>query len=67
MEVVKKIRNSGITCIIVEHVMKFIMGISDRVMCINFGMEIATGKPEEIAAHPEVIKAYLGEEYVTDR
>ena len=46
MEVVKKIRDSGITCIIVEHVMKFIMGISDRVMCINFGMEIATGKPE---------------------
>jgi branched-chain amino acid transport system ATP-binding protein len=67
MEVVKKIRDSGITCIIVEHVMKFIMGISDRVMCINFGMEIATGKPEEIASHPEVIKAYLGEEYVTDR
>jgi len=67
MEVVKKIRDSGITCIIVEHVMKFIMGISDRVMCINFGMEIATGKPEEIASHPEVIKAYLGQEYVTDR
>ena len=67
MEVVKNIRKSGITCIIVEHVMKFIMGISDRVMCINFGMEIATGKPEEIASHPEVIKAYLGQEYVTDR
>ena len=67
MEVVKKIRDSGITCIIVEHVMKFIMGISDRVMCINFGMEIATGKPEEIASHPEVIKAYLGQEYVTNR
>jgi branched-chain amino acid transport system ATP-binding protein len=67
MEIVKKIRDSGITCIVVEHVMKFIMGISDRVMCINFGQEIATGKPEEIAAHPEVIKAYLGEEYVTGR
>ncbi len=67
MEVVKKIRKSGITCIIVEHVMKFIMGISDRVMCINFGMEIATGKPKEMAGHPEVIKAYLGEEYVAGR
>jgi len=67
MEIVKKIRDSGTTCIVVEHVMKFIMGISDRVMCINFGQKIAIGKPEEIAAHPEVIKAYLGEEYVTDR
>jgi branched-chain amino acid transport system ATP-binding protein len=67
MGIVKKIRDSGTTCIVVEHVMKFIMGISDRVMCINFGQEIATGKPEEIAAHPEVIKAYLGEEYVKDR
>jgi branched-chain amino acid transport system ATP-binding protein len=67
MEIVRKIRDSGVTCIVVEHVMKFIMGISDRVMCINFGQEIATGKPEEIAGHPEVIKAYLGEEYVGDR
>jgi branched-chain amino acid transport system ATP-binding protein len=67
MEIVRKIRDSGVTCIVVEHVMKFIMGISNRVMCINFGQEIATGKPEEIAGHPEVIKAYLGEEYVGDR
>jgi branched-chain amino acid transport system ATP-binding protein len=67
MGIVRKIRDSGTTCIVVEHVMKFIMGISDRVMCINFGQKIAIGKPEEIAAHPEVIKAYLGEEYVTDR
>lgn len=67
MELVKKIRGLGITCFIIEHVMKFIMGISDRVMCINFGQEIATGKPEVIARHPEVIKAYLGEEYVTSK
>lgn len=66
-ELVKKIRSLGITCFIIEHVMKLIMGISDRVMCINFGQEIATGKPEVIARHPEVIKAYLGEEYVTSK
>jgi branched-chain amino acid transport system ATP-binding protein len=63
MTIVKKIRDSGITCFVVEHVMKFIMGISDRMMCINFGSEIARGTPREIASHPEVIKAYLGEEY----
>ena len=63
MAIVRKIRDRGITCFVVEHVMKFIMGISDRIMCINFGKEIATGMPKEIAGHPEVIKAYLGEEY----
>jgi len=63
MTIVKKIRDFGITCFVVEHVMKFIMGISDRMMCINFGKEIARGTPREIASHPEVIKAYLGEEY----
>ena len=67
MEIVRKIRDAGITCVVVEHVMKFIMGISDRVMCINFGEEIATGTPKEIAENPEVIKAYLGEDYAKGR
>jgi branched-chain amino acid transport system ATP-binding protein len=64
LEIVMKIRQSGITCLVVEHVMKFLMGISDRVMCINFGQEIVTGKPHEVVSHPEVIAAYLGSEYV---
>jgi branched-chain amino acid transport system ATP-binding protein len=64
LEIVMKIRQSGITCLVVEHVMKFLMGISDRVMCINFGQEIVTGKPHEVVSHPEVITAYLGSEYV---
>lgn len=67
MELVRRIRDRGITCFVVEHVMKFIMGISDRVMCINFGSEIARGTPDQIASHPEVIKAYLGEEYAQDK
>jgi branched-chain amino acid transport system ATP-binding protein len=61
--VIQKISSAGITIIIVEHVMKVIMGISDRILAISFGREIATGTPEEIANHPEVIKAYLGEDY----
>ena len=66
MAIVRKIRDSGMTCFVVEHVMKFLMGISDRVMCINFGSEIARGTPKGIASHPEVIKAYLGEEYAKE-
>lgn len=63
ISLIQKIRDAGITIIIVEHVMKVIMGISDRVLAINFGREIARGIPQEVAGHPEVIKAYLGETY----
>ncbi|MGP8051714.1 MAG: ABC transporter ATP-binding protein [Desulfobaccales bacterium] len=67
LEIVLKIRQSGITCLVVEHVLKFLMGVSDRVMCINFGEEIITGRPQEVMSHPEVIAAYLGAEYATGR
>ena len=67
LEIVMKIRQSGITCLVVEHVLKFLMGVSDRVMCINFGQEIVTGKPQEVMSHPEVIAAYLGAEYAKGR
>ena len=63
MEIIQKIRSSGITILIVEHVMKVMMGISDRIMVINFGKEIAKGTPQEIVNNQEVIKAYLGESY----
>ncbi len=51
----------GITIVIIEHDMNVIMDISDRVSVINFGQKIAEGTPDEVQAHPEVIKAYLGE------
>ena len=59
---IKKIRASGVTIIIVEHIMKVIMTISEQILCINYGMPIAEGTPSEVASHPEVIAAYLGEE-----
>lgn len=60
IELIKKIRDSGITILIVEHIMKVIMSISDRIHCINHGQTITEGSPKEVANHPEVIEAYLG-------
>lgn len=51
----------GLTIIIIEHVMKAVMTLSDRVYVLNQGRLIADGKPEEVTTHPEVIKSYLGE------
>lgn len=61
IKLIKKIRDSGVTVIIVEHIMKVIMAISNRILAINHGSVIAEGTPEEVARHPEVIAAYLGE------
>ena len=60
-ELIKKMRARSITILLVEHDMKLVMGISDRIIVLNFGKKIATGTPEEIRGNPEVIKAYLGE------
>jgi branched-chain amino acid transport system ATP-binding protein len=61
MQLIKTIRDSGISLIVVEHVMKVIMGISDRVMVLKVGEKIADGTPHEVASNRQVIEAYLGE------
>jgi len=62
MELVTKIRDTGITIFMVEHVMKAIMGICERIMVLHHGEKIAEGTPQEIAANKTVIEIYLGEE-----
>lgn len=51
----------GITVLLIEHDMKMVMQISTRILVINFGMQIVEGTPEEVQSHPEVLRAYLGE------
>jgi branched-chain amino acid transport system ATP-binding protein len=63
INLIKRIRDCGITILIVEHIMKVIMTISDRIHAINFGQTIAEGTPKEVANNQAVIEAYLGEEY----
>jgi len=58
--VIKKIAAQGITVILVEHDMKMVMGISDRILVLNYGRKLTEGTPAEIASHPEVVAAYLG-------
>jgi len=60
---VKDIQNElGVTILLIEHDMSMVMDISDRVLAINFGQPITEGSPTEVQNHPEVLKAYLGEE-----
>jgi len=61
MELVRKIGERGVTIMMIEHVMKAIMSICDRVIVLNQGMKIAEGTPEEIAGNRTVIEVYLGE------
>jgi branched-chain amino acid transport system ATP-binding protein len=60
MDLVNKIRDSGITVIMVEHIMKAVLGISDRIIVLNVGMKIAEGPPKEVVNNQLVVEAYLG-------
>lgn len=61
METIRHIQAQGITILMIEHIMKAVMDLSDRVIVLHHGMKIAEGNPKQVSADPQVIKAYLGE------
>jgi ABC-type branched-subunit amino acid transport system ATPase component len=64
MDLIREIRGRGVTVLLIEHHMRVVMGISDRIAVLVYGEKVAEGTPEEIRANPKVIEAYLGQEQV---
>lgn len=63
IQLVRKVRENGVTVVVVEHVMEAVMELSDRVVVLNSGSKIVEGSPREVVENPEVVRAYLGDGY----
>jgi branched-chain amino acid transport system ATP-binding protein len=63
IDLISRIRQTGVTICLIEHKMSMVMNISDRILALNFGKKLAEGTPAEVCRNEEVIKSYLGDEY----
>jgi branched-chain amino acid transport system ATP-binding protein len=61
--IIRDLRDGGVTIFVIEHIMRAIMALSDRIVVIHYGRKISEGTPEKVASDEKVIKAYLGEDY----
>lgn len=64
LDLLREVNKRGITIFMVEHIMKAVMTLCERIIVLNYGQKIAEGAPQEVAENEEVIKAYLGDRYV---